>query len=77
MFTVAPSTDVGLALMRDVPFFSLNLMLYEQLRQSVRHRRAQQFGHQSDTFQELSPSEAIFTGAIAQVGQHYFFLLSA
>lgn len=55
---------VGLALMRDVPFFSLNLALYEQLRlRQINRRRAQR---QAGAGGQLTPTEAVVVGAIAQ-----------
>jgi hypothetical protein len=54
----------GLGLMRDVPFFTINLVLYERLRLLVRGQLSSSAGEQ----RELSTIEATATGAVAQVG---------
>lgn len=55
----------GLALMRDVPFFSINLMLYEHLRAWAIAEKNRRFGGDGNVTQ-LSPAEAILTGAVSQ-----------
>lgn len=58
---------LGLALMRDVPFFSLNLTLYEQLRlRKIEQRCVAGSIMGQDKKAELSPSEAVVIGAISQ-----------
>lgn len=58
---------LGLALMRDVPFFSLNLTLYEKLRlRKIEQRCAVGSIVGTDRKAELSPSEAVLIGAISQ-----------
>lgn len=55
----------GLALMRDVPFFSINLVLYEHLRALAVAEKSRRFGSDGNAAQ-LSPAEAILTGAVSQ-----------
>ena len=52
-------TGAGLALMRDVPFFSINLLLYEQLRARAVARAALRG-------EEISPLDLVIVGALAQ-----------
>jgi hypothetical protein len=60
---------VGLALMRDVPFFSINLALYEQLKATALRRRRRRGSRASSTptvGDELSGGEVLLVGAVAQ-----------
>lgn len=58
---------LGLSLMRDVPFFSVNLTLYEQLRlRKIEQRCAVGSMSGKDKKAELSPYEAVLIGAISQ-----------
>lgn len=58
----------GLGLLRDVPFFSINLALYEQIKaallryRATRHQSTQDFSRPRD----LSSSDALLVGAAAQ-----------
>uniref|UniRef100_A0A7S0LDU2 Mitochondrial carrier protein n=1 Tax=Coccolithus braarudii TaxID=221442 RepID=A0A7S0LDU2_9EUKA len=57
----------GLTLLRDVPFFSINLLLYEQLKTAaVARRRRTSSLEDALSRSTLLPSEAILLGAIAQ-----------
>mmetsp|Transcript_20927 Transcript_20927/g.72189 ORF Transcript_20927/g.72189 Transcript_20927/m.72189 type:complete len:296 (-) Transcript_20927:195-1082(-) len=55
----------GLALARDVPFFSLNLVLYERLRLARRRQRASSRGATCSR-EELPVYEAILIGGVSQ-----------
>ena len=58
----------GLGLLRDVPFFSINLALYEQIKaalfryRATRHQLTQDF----TPLRDLSSSDALLVGAVAQ-----------
>jgi len=54
---------MGLALLRDVPFFSINLVLYETLKAQALLRKRDATG---DTEARLEPAEVLLLGAVAQ-----------
>jgi len=56
----------GLTLLRDVPFFTINLVLYEQLKAAALARADATSGEPGSRRTELDGREALLLGAIAQ-----------